>query len=613
MIRLILDKTAESFEQDIRELIQEFYPGEDFEIRTEEGVHFTNTTQEEKNALKQAKATGENAEVNKKSTKNKARMASEITPEGVQDEKIRLSFEVAASEMSLTGVRKDDKSVIKKELYETLVNMTGKELPWGDLTGIRPVSLVSPMVEAAIEKRKTESGSDSVKELTESEIRNIKISLTKEYCIKGEKLDLMTDIALREHRILNRIYDLTGRTYKEGWSLYIGIPFCPTRCLYCSFLSNTISAWEKRLPEYMDNLRKEIKYTVTEMCGRHKRPLQTIYIGGGTPTALDEKWLKVLMDIVHEECGDANVPILSNETSPAHARKHTVTGMPGIVEFTVEAGRPDSITKEKLQILKAAGVDRISVNPQTFNQKTLDLIGRKHNVESVIEKYELAREVGFENINMDIILGLPGEKLPEVTHTLCEIAKHKPDSLTVHSLAIKRAARLTLEKDFWAGIYRAGDENEIMAETKLQEEAEAVRQTDSLKTTSASECVRIKSEFKYPEITRMMMASSYTAEVLNLKPYYLYRQKNMAGNLENVGYCTEGKECLYNILMMEEKHTVIGCGAGCSSKFVLPSKDGDPTHKRVERCDNGKDIKSYIEDVDKFIKRKDELFSLIKE
>ena len=205
----------------------------------------------------------------------------------------------------------------------------------------------------------------------------------------------------------------------------------------------------------------------------------------------------------------------------------------------------------------------------------------------MIEKYELAREVGFENINMDIILGLPGEKLPEVTHTLCEIAKHKPDSLTVHSLAIKRAARLTLEKDFWAGIYRAGDENEIMAETKLK--------------------------FRYPEINRMMMASAYTAEVLNLKPYYLYRQKNMAGNLENVGYSTEGKECLYNILMMEEKHTVIGCGAGCSSKFVLPSKDGDPTHKRVERCDNGKDIKSYIEDVDKFIKRKAELFSLIKD
>jgi oxygen-independent coproporphyrinogen-3 oxidase len=425
----------------------------------------------------------------------------------------------------------------------------------------------------------------------------------------------VTDIALREHRILNRIYDATGRTYKEGWSLYIGIPFCPTRCLYCSFLSNTISAWENRLPEYMNNLRKEIRYTVSEMCGKQKRPLQTIYIGGGTPTALDERWLQELMDMVHEECGFANVSILNDDTSREHDWKNTVTGMPGIVEFTVEAGRPDSITKEKLLILKAAGVDRISVNPQTFNQKTLDLIGRKHSALSVTEKYILAREVGFENINMDIILGLPGEKLPEVTHTLCEIARNRPDSLTVHSLAIKRAARLTLERDFWAGIYRAGDENEIMAETRLQEEAEAgeISPMNSLSVIPDSDGAKEKTEFRYPEITRMMMASAYTADILNLKPYYLYRQKNMAGNLENVGYCTEGKECLYNILMMEEKHTVIGCGAGCSSKFVLPSKDGDPTHKRVERCDNGKDIKSYIEDVDKFIKRKQELFSLIKE
>ena len=611
MIRLTLDKAAESFEQDIRELIQEFYPGEDFEIRSEEGVHFTNTTKEEKNALKQARATGENAEVNRKSTKNRAKEAAEITPEGVHDEKIRFSFEVSASDMPLTGVRKDDKSVIKAELYDTLVGMTGKTLPWGDLTGIRPVSLVSPMVEAAIEKHKEHNGNDSGIELTESEIRDIKAELTKEYCIEGEKLDLMTDIALREHRILNRIYDSTGRTYKEGWSLYIGIPFCPTRCLYCSFLSNTISAWEKRLPEYMENLRKEIRYTVSEMCGKYRRPLQTIYIGGGTPTALDEKWLKVLMDMVHEECGDANVSILSNETSPAHAWKHTVTGMPGIVEFTVEAGRPDSITKEKLQILKAAGADRISVNPQTFNQKTLNLIGRKHSASSVIEKYELAREVGFENINMDIILGLPGEKLPEVTHTLCEIAKYKPDSLTVHSLAIKRAARLTLERDFWSGVYRAGDENEILAETRLQEESEEIPSVNSNSLSGGSASEGAKTGFRYPEITRMMMAASYTAEVLNLKPYYLYRQKNMAGNLENVGYSRDGKECLYNILMMEEKHTVIGCGAGCSSKFVLPSKDGDPEHKRVERCDNGKDIKTYIEDVDKFIRRKGELFSLM--
>lgn len=635
MIRLILDKASESFEQDIRELVQEFYPGEDFEIRTGDGVHFTNTTQEEKNALKQAKATGEVTEVNKKSTKNRAKMAHEVTPDGASEEKIRLTLEISASEMPLTGVRKDDKSLIKAELYDTLVSMTGKELPWGDLTGIRPVSLVSPMVEAVVEKNRksyiketgkcgefpedkgTElySSKPSSEEIISGEdIKGIKETLTKEYCIRGEKLDLMTDIAVREHRILSRIKEKTGKSYKEGWSLYIGIPFCPTRCLYCSFLSNTIDLWEKRLGEYMDNLRKEIRYTVSELCGIEKMPLQTIYIGGGTPTSLDEKWLQVLMDIVHEECGKANIPLLENKTtggmgdgSSCHDWMNTVTGMPGIVEFTVEAGRPDSITREKLEILKASGVDRISVNPQTFNQKTLDLIGRKHSVDSVIEKYLLAREVGFENINMDIILGLPGEKLPEVTHTLCEIAKYKPDSLTVHSLAIKRAARLTLERDYWAGVYRAGDENEIVAETRLQEEALAA----DLRGGKAGNSEGGVPCFRYPEITRMMMASAYTAEVLGLKPYYLYRQKNMAGNLENVGYSEEGKECLYNILMMEEKHTVAGCGAGTSTKTVLPSKDGDPTHKRVERCDNGKSIKDYLDDIDKFIDRKRQLFSLM--
>ena len=633
MIRLILDKAAESFEQDIRELVQEFYPGEDFEIRTSLGVHFTNTTQEEKNALKQAKATGEVTEVNKKSTKNRAKMAKDVTPDGASEEKIRLTLEISASEMPLKGVRKEDKSLIKAELYDTLVSMTGKELPWGDLTGIRPVSLVSPMVEAVVEKNmKTcgagqegrctvgseqqtsffqKSGSDSADFISGEDIKGIKEALEKEYCIRGEKLDLMTDIAVREHQILNRIKDRTGKSYKEGWSLYIGIPFCPTRCLYCSFLSNTIDLWEKRLGEYMENLRKEIRYTVSVLCGKEKKPLQTIYIGGGTPTALDEKWLQVLMDIVHEECGEVNISLLKGAEGSGKGGAFTVqdygdtvTGMPGIVEFTVEAGRPDSITREKLMILKASGVDRISVNPQTFNQKTLDLIGRKHSVESVIDTYLLAREVGFRNINMDIILGLPGEKLPEVTHTLVEIAKYKPDSLTVHSLAIKRAARLTLERDYWAGVYRAGDENEIMAETKLQEEWEASGERGEKGDKNIP-------SFRYPEITRMMMASAYTASVLGLKPYYLYRQKNMAGNLENVGYSEEGKECLYNILMMEEKHTVVGCGAGTSTKIVLPSKDGDPTHKRVERCDNGKSIKDYLDDVDKFIERKKQLFKLM--
>ena len=183
---------------------------------------------------------------------------------------------------------------------------------------------------------------------------------------------------------------------------------------------------------------------------------------------------------------------------------------------------------------------------------------------------------------------------PEVTDTLCEIARLKPDSLTVHTLAVKRAARLTLERDYWAGVYRAGDEQEIVRETELAHQADQ----DAGLT------------FRYPEITRMMMAAEYTAALLDLKPYYLYRQKNMAGNLENVGYCLEGKECLYNILMMEEKHSVIGCGAGTSTKLVLPDKDGISGQKRVERCDNGKSIGEYMDHFEKYKERKLRLFKM---
>ncbi len=564
MIRLILDKEAAEYEQDLRELTKQFYPGEDFEIHTPDGVHLSETTQEEKNALKKAQESGTAARVNRKSAKNRSHMVMELTPEGAADDAIRLSLTVHAAELPLTGDRRTDKSMIKALAYQKLTGLSGKTLPWGDLTGIRPVSLVSPMMEQAMAK-------DPLHHLTEEDRAAIRQKISKEYMLEGEKLELVMEIAEREQQILGRILAKTGRSYQEGWSLYIGIPFCPTRCLYCSFLSNTIDHWESRLPLYFEHLASEIRLAVSEMSGRLGKTLQTIYIGGGTPTALNAFWLKRLMELVHEECDFS-----------------------GVVEFTVEAGRPDSIDREKLEILKAAGVDRISVNPQTFQQKTLELIGRKHSVEETIAAYRLAREVGFDNINMDIILGLPGEKLPEVTDTLCEIARLKPDSLTVHTLAVKRAARLTLERDYWAGVYRAGDEQEIVRETELAHQADQ----DAGLT------------FRYPEITRMMMAAEYTAALLDLKPYYLYRQKNMAGNLENVGYCLEGKECLYNILMMEEKHSVIGCGAGTSTKLVLPDKDGISGQKRVERCDNGKSIGEYMDHFEKYKERKLRLFKM---
>ena len=437
------------------------------------------------------------------------------------------------------------KAALKHGLYDNLAEITGQRLPWGELIGIRPTKLVSAQLRAG---RTPEEAA---------------AMLRKEHRVSRRKADLAAEIAVREEEILSRL------DRENGYSLYLGVPFCPTTCLYCSFPSYAIAGWRTRVGEYLSALEQEMQAMAGLMASQGKH-LETIYIGGGTPTTLEPAELERLLSSIE--------------------RFFPETGQ--VQEFTVEAGRPDSITPEKLAVLRAHAVSRISVNPQTMNDRTLALIGRRHTVQQVIDAFYMAREAGMNNINMDIILGLPGEKLPEVTHTLCEIARLKPDSLTVHSLAIKRAARLTLERDYWAGIYRAGDEQEILKET----EANAY--------TSASQ-----QDFHYPEITRMMLASEYTAELLGQNPYYLYRQKNMAGNLENTGYSLPGKECLYNILMMEERHTVIGCGAGTSSKIVFPGATYDTS--RVERIDNGKSIPEYLDHFDKYFKRKVQMFSEI--
>lgn len=234
-------------------------------------------------------------------------------------------------------------------------------------------------------------------------------------------------------------------------------------------------------------------------------------------------------------------------------------------EYTVEAGRPDSITGAKLDIIKAHGVHRISVNPQSFNQKTLDLIGRRHTVRETIEAYELARSMGFDNINMDIIMGLPGEDIDDVRHTLKLIEELRPDSLTVHALAVKRASRLSTEGKAYTGLERKGI---------------------ALDAADAAELA---------EMTRL---GAECADRLGLHPYYLYRQKNMAGNQDNVGYAAEGKECLYNILMMEEKHTVYGIGAGASTKTVVQdTAELGLRHgvRKVIRSENVKSLTEYLE------------------
>lgn len=403
--------------------------------------------------------------------------------------------------------RPEVKNCLKQLLYTALSRYTGKTLPWGTLTGIRPTKIPMTLLEEGKE---------------EEEILTF---LKETYYVSEEKGRLSIEIAKREKKLLS------GLHYQEGYSLYIGIPFCPTTCLYCSFTSYPIASWKKRIGDYLEALEKEILFTA-KMYGN--KILDTVYIGGGTPTTLEAEELERLLGF------------LKNTLDFSH-----------VSEFTVEAGRADSITKEKLTVLKKWGVTRISVNPQTMKEETLKLIGRQHTPVQVKEAFLLAREAGFTNINMDLILGLPGEGKEAVQATVEEVIKLAPDSLTVHSLAIKRASRLNQ----WI---------EAHGITALQN-------TD--------------------ETMKLAMEG---AGKLGMVPYYLYRQKNMSGNFENVGYATEGKFGIYNILIMEEKQTIIALGAGSITKRVF--EDG-----RIERCDNVKDVALYIEKIEEMIERKRKL------
>ena len=551
MIQIFLDESLLPFESDIRELCKAFYPGEDFQLHTPEGVRLMETTQEEKNALKRAKEQKSAVPVNKKSLKRKdaEKQNRILTEEGISDPSLfRLSLDLRGAALPFSGKRTKDKSIVKAYLYRILEEKCGRSLPWGDLTGIRPVSLSGKLLEELEELTEPEEN----QEKTEEEER-FYTALKDEYCLEGEKAELLHFLAIRERKILQRAEEKSGVKIKDGFSIYIHIPFCPSKCAYCSFLSSPIGSFSDRIPEYLDKISEELDFALYEMGEKRGKTLQSIYIGGGTPTALPPKELEALLLLVEKK-------LLSSPFSK-------------VLEYTVEAGRPDSLTENKLALLKAHSVDRISINPQTFRQETLDLIGRKHSVESVVERFYEARALDFDNINMDLILGLPSERLSDVEESLRRIHALSPDNLTVHSLAVKRAAKLKTEENKYRGAYQAGASSE---EFPLEREFTLSYIPSWKKRESRS------------EMEWMMLSAMQTAEELSLFPYYLYRQKNMAGNLENIGFSKEGKECLYNIFMMEEKHTVFGVGAGSSSKILFGNG-------RLERVDNGKDFRSYME------------------
>ena len=555
MIQIFLDEALLPFESDIRELCKAFYPGEDFQMHTPEGVRLMETTQEEKNALKRAKEQKSAVPVNKKSLKRKdtEKQNRILTEEGISDPSLfRLSLDLRGAKLSFIGNRTKDKSTVKAYLYKILQKKCGRSLPWGDLTGIRPVSLAGKLLE--------ELKNEGMR--TEQEEIRFYQALKDEYCLEGEKAELLRFLALRERDILQNAEERSGVKIQDGFSIYIHIPFCPSKCAYCSFLSSPIAPFSNCIPEYLEKISEELDFALYEMGERRGKILQSIYIGGGTPTALPEKALEDLLVLVEQKL-----------LSSPYAK---------VLEYTVEAGRPDSLEGNKLALLKAHSVGRISINPQTFRQETLDLIGRKHSIESVMERFYEARELGFDNINMDLILGLPSERLSDVEESLLKIRELAPENLTVHSLAVKRAAKLKTEENKYRGAYQAGASSE---EFPLERDF------------SLSYIPSWKKRESRTEMEWMMLSAMQTAEELSLYPYYLYRQKNMAGNLENIGFSKEGKECLYNIFMMEEKHTVFGVGAGSSSKILFGNG-------RLERVDNGKDFRSYMEHFTEYQEKK---------
>lgn len=418
---------------------------------------------------------------------------------GVQKQKEVVEYDVI--ELST----KEKKRLIKCSIYRLLKQITGICPQWGFVTGVRPAKTINELLD---------------KGYTDKQCLDYFIN---GYDVTEKKAILSLEVAKAER-------DILSKNKQNDVSLYVGIPFCPTKCLYCSFTSYPLAQYQNKVDDYLKALEKELQFL-----GEYaqKFDLKTVYVGGGTPTSLTAEQMRYLLESMTQHFALKNI------------------------EFCVEAGRPDTITKEKLSVMKEYGVNRISINPQTMNQKTLDLIGRKHSVEEIKEICWQAREMGYDNINMDLILGLPEETVKDVEYTMEQMQKLKPDNLTVHTLAVKRASRLKENFDLY--------------------------------TLTKAE-----------ELEKMLVVAGEYAKQMNMKPYYMYRQKNMVGNFENVGYCTAGKECIYNVQIMEEKQNILAAGAGASTKMVYQPEN------RIERVFNVKSVDDYILRIDEMIERKRE-------
>ncbi len=424
-------------------------------------------------------------------------------------DKITISVNIGSFNKSETAVKKltdDDNELVSAQLlYKLLCDFTGLTQPWGILTGVRPVKLLRRLAEELSEEQ-------AVKKFE------------KDFFVSNEKIALSRETEHNERKILEL-------SKPESFSLYVGIPFCPSRCSYCSFVMASIERAEKLIEPYTKLLCEEIKRTA-EIANKLGLRLETVYFGGGTPTTLSAEQLDTVLRTVNK----------SFDMSTCR-------------EFTVEAGRPDTIDIAKLFALKENKVDRISINPQTVNDEVLKTIGRKHTAQQFFDAFELARKCGFDNINTDLIAGLPTDTPESFKNSLDSIVRLNVECITVHTLCMKRASRLTTE-GVTLDLQQARDAREMLA---------------------------------------------YTQNILGQNeyiPYYMYRQSRMVGNLENVGWSKKGFESLYNVYVMDETHTILACGSGGVTKL----KRNNPDY--LERIFNFKYPYEYIDRFDELIQRK---------
>lgn len=394
---------------------------------------------------------------------------------------------------------------IATQIYSVLSGITGYTPSWGVLTGVRPSKLMMKLMSSEGEERAFNYFTDSL-------------------LVKSEKARLSQTVAKAEREIINSVS-------KDSVSLYVSIPFCPSRCSYCSFVSHSIAtpSAAKLLPSYVDKLKEEIKAAGVHASNLGLK-LQSVYFGGGTPGILSAEYLDTLQSAIEESFD-----------------------MTALAEYTVELGRPDTVSDDKLQTLIKHHTGRISINPQSFNQKTLDAIGRAHSVQAVFEAYENARKYPFDSINMDLIAGLPGEEPEDFEYSLDKTISLAPENVTVHSLALKRSSTMNYE-------------------------GETVKRGE-------------KAEKMLSYASKALTNSGYS-------PYYMYRQSKCVGNLENVGWCLENKKSFYNVIMMEECQTVIGVGAGAVTKLC------DPSCNNIQRIFNYKYPYEYISGFEEMLERK---------